>query len=138
MQRANDIMFGYGARLQGAGKNMTPDGLGKLIAGYPSHGFVIDRKEARAIFGKVHEPTGELLTLCNRLAETNHNKINAPQASVTRQKFCIHTKESVNDSGTPQGTDLSGAGNSEPKSGRDGRVSAPRTRKLSQPANSAS
>ena len=37
-------------------KNVTEGGVEKLVLGYPSHGFVIDRKEARAIFNKVSCP----------------------------------------------------------------------------------
>lgn len=56
MQRANDIAFEYGERLNESSQNLLPQGLGKLIAGYPSHGFVIDRKEARTIFSRVDKP----------------------------------------------------------------------------------
>jgi hypothetical protein len=40
-------------------------GAGQLLAGYPSHSFVIDREEAGEIFEKVEEPSEEL----RRLAE---------------------------------------------------------------------
>lgn len=56
MQRANDIAFEYGERLNQSSENLLPQGLTRLIAGYPSHGFVIDRKEARTIFARVDKP----------------------------------------------------------------------------------
>ncbi|WP_124453899.1 SDH family Clp fold serine proteinase [Burkholderia sp. Bp8992] len=58
MQRATDIAFAYGSRLDAKSNNLRADGLDKLIVGYPSHGFVIDRKEASSIFVRVERPTG--------------------------------------------------------------------------------
>ncbi|MEM5331960.1 hypothetical protein VSR34_36250 [Paraburkholderia sp. JHI2823] len=58
MQRATDIAFAYGSRLDTKSSNLRADGLEKLIVGYPSHGFVIDRKEASSIFVRVERPTG--------------------------------------------------------------------------------
>jgi hypothetical protein len=40
-------------------KNVKPNGLRKLIMGYPSHSFVIDRREAKSIFKNVKSPTEE-------------------------------------------------------------------------------
>src|SRR6185503_15299653 len=37
---------------------MRSTGIQKLVTGYPSHGFVIDRKEARTIFARVEKPEG--------------------------------------------------------------------------------
>jgi hypothetical protein len=39
------------------GKNITPNALHLLGVGYPSHGFVIDRREAQRLFKLVREPT---------------------------------------------------------------------------------
>jgi hypothetical protein len=58
MQRATDIAFAYGARLNQKSANLRADGLEKLVVGYPSHGFVIDRKEASSIFLHVQRPEG--------------------------------------------------------------------------------
>lgn len=58
MQRATEIAFAYGQRLNEKSGNLRSDGLARLVTGYPSHGFVIDRKEARTIFISVHQPTG--------------------------------------------------------------------------------
>lgn len=60
MQRATDIAFEYGKRLNDHehSANLQPDGLAKLVSGYPSHGFVIDRKEARTVFLRVEKPDG--------------------------------------------------------------------------------
>ncbi|PKD78749.1 SppA protein, partial [Escherichia coli] len=61
MQRATDIAFAYGQRLNEKSRNLRSGGLEKLVVSYPSHGFVIDRKEARSIFIQVDKPAGMLL-----------------------------------------------------------------------------
>jgi hypothetical protein len=60
MQRATEIAFAYGQRLNEKSGNLRASGLARLVTGYPSHGFVIDRKEARNIFITVHQPAGLL------------------------------------------------------------------------------
>lgn len=54
--RANSIAEHYGIRLIAKSKITNKKGLQYLIAQYPSHGFVIDRKEAERIFETVKEP----------------------------------------------------------------------------------
>jgi hypothetical protein len=59
--RAMRIASEYGSRL---GKSNLKDGaLERLVTGYPAHGFVIDKKEAKEIFKDVEEPTADLTTL---------------------------------------------------------------------------
>lgn len=53
MQRAIQIAHEYGQRLNVRSKILTDGALKKLVAGYPSHSFVIDRKEAKELFKKV-------------------------------------------------------------------------------------
>lgn len=60
MQRATEIAFEYGSRLALSSGNMRQDGLAKLVTGYPSHSFVIDRKEAKTLFVAVKRPVGFL------------------------------------------------------------------------------
>lgn len=67
MQRATEIAFAYGNRLNEKSGNLRADGLATLVTGYPSHGFVIDRKEARDIFINVHQPTGVVSQLSKAL-----------------------------------------------------------------------
>ena len=57
--RAMNITQEYGERLLESGGNMSGGALGQIISGYPSHGFVIDREEARQLFDSVNIPTGE-------------------------------------------------------------------------------
>ncbi|MDQ0027006.1 hypothetical protein J2X90_004833 [Variovorax paradoxus] len=69
MQRALDIAFEYGRRLAEKSNNLRANGLRDLIVGYPSHGFVIDRKEAKRIFIEVHRPSA-LLSHISKLLHT--------------------------------------------------------------------
>ncbi|RWX47163.1 Serine dehydrogenase proteinase [Candidatus Electrothrix aarhusensis] len=55
-QRAMQIAYDYGERLSNMTKSLQHDALVKLVSGYPSHGFVIDRKEAGSLFENVVAP----------------------------------------------------------------------------------
>lgn len=57
MQRAIKIAQEYGVRLAKVGKNLKDGALDKLVVDYPSHSFVIDRKEARELFTSVEPMT---------------------------------------------------------------------------------
>jgi hypothetical protein len=67
MQRAMEIAYAYGYRLAEKSGNMRDGGLVQLVTGFPSHGFVIDRKEARNIFIDVQKPAGVLSTISTAL-----------------------------------------------------------------------
>lgn len=68
MQRATDIALEYGSRLAETGGNLTNYGLERLVTAYPSHSFVIDRKEARSLFLSVESPPLNLMKLGRRLS----------------------------------------------------------------------
>ena len=55
--RAMRIGEAYGERLNEIGGNLQPVALAELLAKYPSHSFVIDRRETEKLFKKVREPT---------------------------------------------------------------------------------
>ena len=57
-QRALRIAHDYGSRLNELTSSLRSDALLTLISGYPSHSFVIDRKEAGTIFKNVSAPEG--------------------------------------------------------------------------------
>lgn len=59
MNAALQIANAYGARLNEKSKSLKPNALPKLINEYPTHGFVIDRAEARGLFKKVDTPSPE-------------------------------------------------------------------------------
>ena len=59
-QRAIGIAQQYGELLNEMTKSLKQGALATLIAGYPSHGFVIDRKEATKLFNHIYKPCGTL------------------------------------------------------------------------------
>lgn len=67
MQRAIQIAHEYGQRLNAYSQNLKDGSLKKLVAGYPSHSFVIDRKEAKELFTKVLPPDPSEEVLIKRL-----------------------------------------------------------------------
>ncbi|SFC62160.1 hypothetical protein [Collimonas sp. OK412] len=67
MQRAMRIALEYGQRLNRYSKALRPGALETLVAAYPSHSFVIDRKEASELFTCVQSPTKEENDFCRTL-----------------------------------------------------------------------
>lgn len=57
MQRLMRIAHEYGQRLEEYAKSLKPKALNRLVADYPSHSFVIDRKEAKELFNSVGDLT---------------------------------------------------------------------------------
>lgn len=55
--RESAVAREYGERLLEHSKNMDLDTLTTLIQGYPSHGFVIDREEAKQLFTNCRDST---------------------------------------------------------------------------------
>lgn len=76
MQRATEIAMAYGVRLNEKSQILRRNGLGRLVVQYPSHGFIIDRKEARSIFKNVEAPKEELKTLSHFLDEYSRPFVN--------------------------------------------------------------
>jgi hypothetical protein len=57
VERANQIGLEYGKRLIAHGRNISEETLVRLLAAYPSHGFVIDDRDARELFREIRKPT---------------------------------------------------------------------------------
>lgn len=74
LQRTIEIAYAYGERLSSGSRNLKPNALAKLVSEYPSHGFVIDRKEARDIFNGIRQPEGAELDLSLFLYQHELNK----------------------------------------------------------------
>ncbi|MCV0731567.1 hypothetical protein MLI38_025120 [Escherichia coli] len=72
-QRAMSIAITYGQRLADKPSSLKEGALGKLIASYPSHGFVIDRKEAKELFKCVEHPEGITEILYNLFCDKIHS-----------------------------------------------------------------
>lgn len=63
------IADAYGKRLNLWSKNLKPTALKSLASGYPSHGFVIDRREATELFKNIREPNANELALISKLGK---------------------------------------------------------------------
>lgn len=70
MQAALTIALEYGERLNERSRNLKAGALSKLATSYPSHGFVIDRKEARELFVNVRIPEQHEAVIGVWVAET--------------------------------------------------------------------
>lgn len=68
VDRSMRIAAEYGVRLIN-GNLSDNDAFEKLLTGYPSHGFVIDREEAKKLFVNVKRPTEELIKIVDDLRE---------------------------------------------------------------------
>jgi hypothetical protein len=85
--RANRVAEEYAIRLNLKAKNLQPEsrraiaGLEMLLRGYPSHGFVIDREEAKNLFQRVAAPTGQISELLDLLGA----KVLIPRSSSQNQ-----------------------------------------------------
>ncbi|EGN74223.1 hypothetical protein A28LD_2315 [Idiomarina sp. A28L] len=75
-QRAMRIALEYGTRLDSKVGNLKPHALRKLIAGYPSHGFVIDRKEASELFNNVRAPNDKEIFVMDHILDELPEKQN--------------------------------------------------------------
>src|ERR1700733_1671957 len=84
--RSNLIAEQYAIRLNLHANNLIQssrvDGLDMLLRGYPSHRFVIDRKEARKLFRNVDAPTGKIAELAQSLG----TDVTMPR-SITRKEL---------------------------------------------------
>jgi len=68
MQRAIAIALEYGRRLNDLSNSLTShDSLRSLVADYPSHSFVIDRKEAGTLFANVSHPDSQEIVVYEQL-----------------------------------------------------------------------
>ncbi len=70
----------YGERL--STKNVKKSALDILIAGYPSHTFVIDREEAKQLFENVEIPSDDLENITFNWKEFAKNKFSKVDAGI--------------------------------------------------------
>jgi len=116
MQRATEVAFEYGFRLSQHGKNVRSDGLQRLVNGYPSHGFVIDRKEAKTLFINVKKPLGFLAEFSQAVRDATESQINARQPAVQRFTLPLNLEGDANEPETASnaGTSAGGPAASKP------------------------
>jgi hypothetical protein len=76
--RAMTIAQQYGERLGQKGDNLNDNTVTRLAARYPSHGFVIDRKEAATLFKRVRVPDESECELIQMLGEIALTESSSP------------------------------------------------------------
>ncbi len=92
IERSMNIASDYGKRLAKKTKNVKDEAIDKLISGYPSHSFVIDREEAQELFNIVRNPN----ELEEKLAECIKWAIRNPLGTPFTIKINIVKKEKLN------------------------------------------
>lgn len=88
MERAVEIAHAYGQKLGALGQNLKRDALAKLITGYPSHSFVIERAEVEELFKRVRRPNSQEERLVDTFRIfTSPDKLSGSQfvMNITRQ-----------------------------------------------------
>ena len=72
----------YGKRLMATGNLKSEDSLIKLTHGYPSHGFVIDKKEAEDLYNKIRQPNDNEIEMAERLKPVIYSELHKTPAAV--------------------------------------------------------
>ena len=101
-QRAIGIAQKYGELLNEMTKALKPDALNTLIAGYPSHGFVIDRKEAEKLFNKVYKPCDKLYQLIPPFEPSHFNLLGQNPPIVFRKQLEDNVQKDTKNEPTEQ------------------------------------
>ena len=110
VSRALKIGAEYGKRLDLFSMNLQEDSLERLVEGYPSHGFVIDRNEATELFIHVRDASDDEKALI-RLGPLRW-PVRIPNDDDTMLSFLSEPqKETGNDSNNAQ--NAGGGGSSE-------------------------
>ncbi|MCK0552656.1 SppA protein [Pantoea ananatis] len=139
-QRAMSIAITYGQRLSDKNKCLKDGALYKLIASYPSHGFVIDRKEARELFHNVESPSGHTEALYEIFYQKIHEGEIQPYGKPKVSDFTIDPDipetngadhEQPPRDGSPEQND-SGSNPGESKPGKEGRAKSKRSEKTAR------
>jgi hypothetical protein len=104
VSRAMDIGLEYGKRLSDVSNNSKPDTLQKLINSYPSHDFVIDRRETKNMFANVRKPTDKEIELIAELGPLARS----PNAETGFFYLSESTKEELHENHN-QGDNLGGS-----------------------------
>ncbi|KAI1692778.1 serine dehydrogenase proteinase domain-containing protein [Ditylenchus destructor] len=93
--RALSIAQAYGVRLASRGRNLREAGLDDLITAYPSHSFVIDRKEARRLFLRVYSAQGVVRRLSEWVRNWMRKSAQGDKPALLFQTFPFNTEECV-------------------------------------------
>jgi hypothetical protein len=75
VSRALKIGEEYGSRLSANSCNLHEDALRRLVHGYPSHGFVIDKREAAELFIHVRDASDQEQALLKLVKGASRNPV---------------------------------------------------------------
>lgn len=124
MSAALQIAKHYGERLDEKSASLFSGALNNLIMEYPTHGFVIDRSEARQLFKRVEPPTEHEELLCCFLEETlpdpesppivfNFNTFCAPDSSLKDDNELAPIPQAAGDASNAEQDQLHGQQSTE-------------------------
>lgn len=141
-QRAMSIAFTYGQRLTAKSNILKEGALGKLIASYPSHGFVIDRKEAKELFKCVESPSGLTEALYALFCDKIHDGDIATYGKPTVVDFTHDPDNDEEDtdakeSATGDGDTQQNVGKPDPGKPRSGKKSGAKPKRDQAPVGAA-
>jgi len=93
MTRAMAIAEAYGDRLALRGGNIDRQGVRVLARRYPSHGFAIDRKEARLLFRDVRVPEGAVAAVARHCRDWPRSIAKGRKAAIEINPFSLTLEE---------------------------------------------
>lgn len=131
LQRAVQIAEKYGELLDSG--NLQSDALNKLITGYPSHSFVIDFQQAKAIFKEVEMLDGvdsDAARLCEKhirhpSEEVVSYELSRDLTEILEQKNVVSEREPRSAQSDVQGRTQNGAADSRRRGGAGSQPSKP-------------
>lgn len=139
MQRAVEIAMAYGERLDGYEGNLKRGSLERIVSGYPSHGFVIDRKEARELFQRVRAPKEDEAIIGN-VAHAHYRTLQHDhQATIVKwfEEFLPAPNSKEQEDDTTAEVQTAGSGSDTDSAGEIGRSGAAATRSAATPIRAA-
>lgn len=125
IERQLNIASAYGERLSKSG-NLKPGSLSRLLAQYPSHGFVIDKEEASELFNKVESPTPELSQLFDIFCSFTEDNFSGKQPPYAVHIQTLEEQKRVQEQANVQGDNArdsqnpTGAGQKNGANSQDG------------------
>lgn len=142
-QRAMSIAITYGQRLTAKSSSLKEGALVKLIASYPSHGFVIDRKEAKELFKCVERPSGltEMLYefFCDKIHDGDVATFGTPKvADFTHDPKNNEEDTDAEESATGDGDTQQNVGDPDPGKQRSGKKGGAKSKRDQTPAGAIS
>lgn len=87
-----DIAYQYGSRLAQIGGNATAEQVATLVHGYPSHDFIIDNREAEALFKTIELPHESLYAITSTIGDAAYDEASPSIVSNVTRLASVRTK----------------------------------------------